>query len=167
MRSSETEKVLLELEAANVFLKWYERTHHVQCQLLAHNQPAKPDVSCLVGKRHVDIEVAHLYGSEQEAMQILGRELTDHTRDALNQLEQDSELSQRLPHALNRILAQKAQKSYDGTTVWLVIRNAHPAWSTVGFEQYRSEIVIPASHPFNKIWLVGDWQARSGVLELY
>ncbi|MDP5032942.1 MAG: hypothetical protein NWQ54_21755 [Paraglaciecola sp.] len=167
LHQSEHEKIELEHQAAKIFMRWYEHDtgHHIRH--LWHNKPNKPDVSCRLDGERLDLEIAHLYGSEQEAMQILGRELSELTRAELQQLEQSTLPNQRLLKALNRILLNKSHKQYKTKKVWLVIRNAHPAWDTAQIVALQPCIDVPSTHPFEQIWLVGDWQGNSGIVRLY
>ena len=120
----------------------------------------------LEGQR-LDIEVAHLYGSEAEARQILGHELDDKTILELRNLNKMFKPNQRLLNALNRILINKSHKSYKSNRVWLVIRNAHPAWETPQIKALQHCIDVPVNHPFEQIWMVGDWAGDSGIIQLY
>ena len=78
-----SEKIRLEHEAARLFMRLYQRRYGVSMRHIWHNEPAKPDVSCYLEQQRLDLEIAHLYGSEAEAMQLLGRDLSPLTRDAL------------------------------------------------------------------------------------
>jgi len=164
---SESEKLALEHEAARLFMRAYERLTGVKIRHIWHNTPRRPDVSCLLDGERLDLEVAHLYGSEQEAMHLLGRELGEKTRLELEALDQVEDAHYRLIEALNRILANKALKSYQSRQVWLVIRNVHPAWTAEEIAASLHQIKIPAQHPFEQIWIVGDMQGKSGVVQLY
>lgn len=164
---SKSEKLALEHEAARLFMRWYEQITGKQIRHIWHNQPIRPDVSCRLEGERLDLEVAHLYGSEQEAMKLLGRELTPQTRDALQQLSGIGDPHQRLLDALNRILLNKSAKSYDSRRVWLVIRNVHPAWTATEIQRLDAEIRVPDQHPFEQIWIVGDFQGQSGIVQLY
>lgn len=165
--SSEHEKIMLEHQAAKLFMRWYEQETGKPIRHLWHNRPAKPDVSCRFEGERLDLEVAHLYGSEQEAMQILKRELTDKTRKELQQLEKNTMPESRLLTALNRILFNKSFKHYKTKRVWLIIRNAHPAWSKEQIQALQNRISVPLTHPFEQIWIVGDWSGKSGILQLF
>ncbi|WP_340677942.1 hypothetical protein [Paraglaciecola sp.] len=125
--NSEQEKIALEHQAAKLFMHWYEHDTGKHIRHLWHNRPNKPDVSCRLEGQRLDLEIAHLYGSEQEAMALLGRALNELTRLELRELVSTSESDKRLLFALNRILANKSLKHYKSARVWLVIRNAHPA----------------------------------------
>lgn len=166
-RESENEKIVLEHQAAKLFMHWYEHDTGKQIRHLWHNRPNKPDVSCRLEGQRLDLEIAHLYGSEQEAMQLLGRQLTETTRQELQALNQTSEPSKRLLKALNRILFNKSLKRYKTKQVWLVIRNAHPSWNKADITALIHRIDIPANHPFEQIWIVGDWDGKTGIVKLF
>lgn len=164
---SESEKIALEHDAARLFMRWYERNTGEKIRHIWHNQPRKPDVSCYLNGKCLDLEIAHLYGSEQEAMQILGRALSEQTRHELKALEKYSKPHERLLAALNRILANKSLKWYASERVWLVIRNAHPAWSAPEIASLQHCIDVPIHHPFEQIWMVGDMRGDSGIVQLF
>lgn len=167
IKSSDQEKIQLEHDAAKLFMRWYERNTGKHIRHIWHNQPIKPDVSCEYEGERLDIEVAHLYGSEQEAMQILGRHLSDRTRQELRELEKVTDPHERLLNALNRILVNKSTKTYKTARVWLVIRNAHPAWTADEIKQLQHCIDVPDKHPFEQIWMVGNFSGSSGIVQLY
>jgi hypothetical protein len=166
MKSSIDEKIELEHQAARIFMRLYQHKFGIKMQHIWHNQPAKPDVSCYLEQQRLDLEIAHLYGSEAEAMKILGRELKGGTLDALQSLTQFP-VAERLLQALGRLIQNKAQKSYDSEKVWLVIRNAHPDWHAQELEQTPQLLQIPAQHPFEQIWLVADMTGQAGLVPLY
>lgn len=166
MKSSSDEKLELEHQAARVFMRLYKQKFGIKMQHIWHNQPAKPDVSCYLEQQRLDLEIAHLYGSEAEAMKILGRELKGGTLDALQSLSQFP-VAERLLQALDKLISNKAQKSYDSEKVWLVIRNAHPDWHAEELEQTPHLLQIPPRHPFEQIWLVADMTGQAGLLPLY
>ncbi len=167
MQSSEHEKIQLEHEAARLFMRWYEHDTGQHIRHIWHNRPKKPDVTCEFEGGRLDIEVAHLYGSELEAMQILGRELSEKTRQELREQDAVADPHSRLLDALNRILANKALKHYKTRRVWLVIRNAHPAWNTEEIKALQHCIDVPDNHPFEQIWMVGDFSGESGIVQLH
>ncbi|CAM3518948.1 hypothetical protein [Parendozoicomonas haliclonae] len=167
MYSSEQEKVELEHEAAKLFMRWYEQQTGQKIRHIWHNQPRKPDVSCLLNDERLDIEIAHIYGSELEAMKLLGRHLDEKTRYELRLLEHVTDPHQRLVSALNRILNNKAGKTYTSNRVWLVLRNVNPGWSRDDIAGLQGEITVPARHPFEQIWIVGDKDGKTGIVQLY
>lgn len=75
-RSSDEEKRQLEHDAAKLFLRCYEQQQGIHMRNIWHNEPNKPDVSCYQENEQLDIEIAHLYASETEAMAVLGRPLS-------------------------------------------------------------------------------------------
>ncbi|AZZ94155.1 MULTISPECIES: hypothetical protein [unclassified Hahella] len=166
MTPGESEKLVLEHDAARLFMRCYERLTGTPIRHIWHNQPIKPDVSCFLNGERLDMEIAHLYGSEKEAMQLLGRDLDRNTLHELQMLE-ESDADGRLLRALNRILANKALKTYKSERVWLVIRNAHPAWRADEIRGLQHCIQVPDSHPFEQIWMVADMKAESGIVQLF
>jgi len=165
--SSSAEKIHLEHEAAKLFMRQYEKRTGHEIRHIWHNQPMRPDVSCVLEGQRLDLEIAHLYGSEQEAMKILKRALTEKTRAELQAQANFSDVDQRLLNALNRILLNKAQKRYKSKQVWLVIRNAHPAWTAKKITALQHRIQVPFEHPFEQIWMVADMQGKSGIVQLF
>ncbi len=147
-------------------MRRYEKNTGIPVRHIWHNRPKKPDVSCFIDGERLDLEIAHLYGSEEEAMQILGRPLDPHTSEELHLLKA-SDPHERLIEALNRILSNKGKKNYKSKRVWLVIRNAHPAWTAEEIQTLQHHIQVPPEHPFEQIWIVGDLSGESGIVQLY
>ena len=165
--TSTDEKLKLEHEAAKLFMHNYEQQTGREIRHIWHNKPIRPDISCVLEGTRLDLEIAHLYGSEQEAMQILKRKLTEKTRLALQEQACCSNVHERLLNALNRILLNKSQKHYDSKHVWLVIRNAHPAWKAQEIKTLKGMINVPPTHPFEQIWIVADLRAKTGIVQLF
>ena len=164
---SEQEKLELEHEAARLFMRAYENLTGREIRHLWHNRPNKPDASCLLEGDRLDLEIAHLYGSEVEAMTLLGRDASEQTLQALRELDTTSSSHERLLSALNRILENKAKKRYQSERVWLVIRNMHHEWKAHDIEKAKHAIHVPNDHMFESIWLVGDEKAQSGIVQLF
>lgn len=166
LRSSEAAKLKLEHDAAKLFMRQYERLtgHHIRH--IWHNQPKRPDVSCMLDGHKLDLEIAHLYGSSQEAMDILKQGINANVKHQLELQEAFSDTHERLISALNAILKNKAGKMYDSNKVWLVIRNAHPAWKREQVLNAMSEIEVPSGYQFDQIWLVADFTGQSGIVRL-
>ena len=82
-------------------------------------------------------------------------------------LADTSEVGDRLLKVLNRILANKSQKHYESKRVWLVIRNAHPAWNVSEIAAVRNNIALPNKHPFEQIWVIGDLLGTTGILRIF
>nr|WP_243750688.1 hypothetical protein [Thiomicrorhabdus marina] len=133
----------------------YERQFAVPMRHIWHNSPRKPDVSCYLDGKQLDLEIAHLYGSEEEAKQVLGRSLSARTKKALQHL-QKTPPTHRLLEALNQVLLSKSKKCYDSKKVWLVIRNLNPHWQTAEFAQHSHLIAQIDHHPFEQIWLLSN-----------
>lgn len=160
------EKVKLEHDAARIFMRLYEQRYQIKMRHIWHNEPSRPDVSCYYDEQRLDLEIAHLYGSEVEAMHILGRALSVQTHRELLALQRIPP-EQRMLAALNRIICNKAEKQYKSQRVWLVIRNANPLWQRDDMLQHCAKMQMPTQHPFEQIWVVGDMQGISGILPLY
>lgn len=158
------EKRRLEVYAVKYFSEALQR--HYNRQLTIEAVRDHPDVSCILGDVRIDIEVAHLYGSKRDARMIYGR-TRDYEKNMADRIAHALvPLNERVISDLNSILEEKAQKRYGGKT-WLLIRNAYPLWNREDFELYFSNIIIPAGHSFEEIWLLCDRDGRSGILRLY
>lgn len=166
INKSDLEKRNLEHDAAKFFMRAYEALTGREVRHLWHNRPSKPDTSCLLEGERLDLEIAHLYGSEVEAMTFLGRDASSQTLQALRDLEFTSTSHERLLEALNRILKNKSNKHYESKRVWLIIRNMHHEWSASEIEATKKEIQVPDSHAFEQIWIVGDKDGKSGIVQL-
>lgn len=173
---SEREKRKLEREAARLFMRAYERCFQQEIRHIWHNEPAKPDISCYLNGAPLDLEIAHLYASEQEARIATGYHYhagniggeryqgCEHLWHFLADLaEMNSE--EKLAQALTRIISNKAKKQYDSERVWLVIRNASPLWDHEEFVRAQ-KVSLPASHPFEQIWLLTDLAGNQPLLRL-
>ncbi|GEK08586.1 MULTISPECIES: hypothetical protein [Pseudoalteromonas] len=164
-RASEAEKIKLEHDAVKLFLRCYEEQFSVPMRHIWHNQPNKPDVSCYQGEYKLDIEVAHFYASEQEAMAVLGRPLSLSIQRELAAMSQTVN-SDPLSIGLQRLLNQKAKKKYDSERVWLLIRNASPIYHSEDFKRLKNSWAIPDSHPFEEVWLLCDFY-QGELLQLF
>jgi len=158
--SSEEEKIRLEHDAAKLFMRRYEQMFGVPMRHIWHNEPRKPDVSCYLDGKRLDLEIAHLYGSTEEAKQLLGKSLTGQTLQALEHLHKTPP-THRMLEALSRVLHSKSQKHYESQSVWLVIRNLNPKWQTSMFAEHLHLIETPKQHPFNQIWLLSNDDLQS------
>lgn len=165
--SSEREKIRLEHNAAKIFMRKYEKLSGKKIRHIWHNDPRKPDVSCRLEGERLDIEVAHLYGSHEEAMQILGKEVKGNTLGKIAVQEGEMDVQLRILKALNDILEIKAKKEYHSSKVWLVIRNAHPAWNLEVFKGLRHCVNVPDDHAFDQIWMVTDMSQMAEIVRLY
>ncbi len=164
---SELEKRQLEKRATLAFIRAYKHGYKKSICFLHHNAPVKPDVTCSLEHEQLDLEIAHLYGSEQEAMQHLGRDIPQDTLAELRAINGQQDPKQRLVASLNRLLFKKSLKSYDSTRVWLVICNTHPFWRVDATASLKNDLEIPAEFAFEQIWLVNDTTGKDGIVRLY
>ncbi|MEJ6474978.1 hypothetical protein [Pseudoalteromonas piscicida] len=155
-RASEAEKIKLEHDAAKLFLRCYEARFAVHMRHIWHNEPNKPDVSCYQGEAQLDLEIAHFYASEKEAMAVLGRPLSLSIQRELAAMSQAAD-SDPLSLGLQRLLNQKAKKRYESDRVWLVIRNASPIYHSEDFKRLSAAWEIPDFHPFEQVWVLCDF----------
>jgi hypothetical protein len=187
LNRSESTKRQLERDAAKHFLRLYEQMHQTPMRNISHNEPSRPDISCHLDGKPLDLEIAHLYASASEA-KILSREIIeqvqgyqvpfDHREKKLEPSEKELELlnylsdliemssQQRLITALTRILNSKGQKSYDSPRVWLVIRNASPLWQAKDFQQCMQHFQVP-ENPFEQIWLLPEFDGSEPPIQLF
>ena len=161
-----TEKENLEISAAKIFCHCYQKAVGARAQFQRLNSPPLPDATCKIGDKHIDIEIAHLFGSGLDAQRLLGRKRRVPFSEETLMKQRIIPLNLRLTSELNHILKNKSEKSYQTEKVWLVIRNGFPLWGKEDFEDYSSEILFPEMHPFEKIWLICDPRGCSGLLEL-
>lgn len=171
---SESEKRRLEREAAKFFMRAYEKQFHQPMRHIWHNQPAKPDISCFLNGAELDLEIAHLYASEQEARIAAGDNPPPAAADQYHGEEHlwayladlaSMETGRKLHTALQRILTSKARKRYHSNRVWLVIRNASPLWQHDDFLPIVRHLVLPPHH-FEQIWLLTDFKGENPLLRL-
>ncbi|NOU51165.1 hypothetical protein HG263_11555 [Pseudoalteromonas sp. JBTF-M23] len=156
LRESDLEKLQLEHQAAKLFLRCYEQQYGIPMRHIWHNEPNMPDISCYQGEERLDIEVAHLYGSEKEAMAVLGRPLSLEIQRELATMAQ-APTKKRLQVALERLLNQKALKRYHSKRTWLLIRNASTLWHHDDFVAIVGRLDFHSNHAFEQIWLLTDF----------
>ncbi|CAH9067297.1 hypothetical protein PSECIP111951_04119 [Pseudoalteromonas holothuriae] len=156
LRDSDLEKLQLEHQAAKLFLRCYEQQFGIPMRHIWHNEPNMPDVSCYQGEQRLDIEVAHLYGSDKEAMAVLGRSLSLNIQRELAAMAQ-APSERRLLIALERLLKQKSLKRYHSERTWLLIRNASTLWHHDDFISIAGQLDCPSHHAFEQIWLLTDF----------
>ncbi|GGY40388.1 hypothetical protein GCM10011297_11620 [Bacterioplanes sanyensis] len=161
---SEVEKRKLEHDAARLFMRRFEQDTGQPMRHIWHNEPRKPDTSCFYQGRQLDLEIAHLYASEDEAKWVSGRQEHDPIWWYLQELLELSQ-PQQLKHALGRLLASKASKHYDSERVWLVIRNASPAWSREQITQTLHTLNIDQGE-FEQIWLLPDFAGEQPLIQI-
>jgi len=187
LNRSDSIKRQLERDAAKHFLRLYEQMHQTPMRNISHNEPSRPDISCHLDGKPLDLEIAHLYASASEA-RILSQELIDQIQghqvpiklpnkelepndkelELFNYLSDLIKMSsqQRLITALSRILISKGQKHYDSARVWLVIRNASPLWQAKDFQQCIQHFQVP-NNPFEQIWLLPEFDGSQLPIQLF
>lgn len=129
-------------------------------------QPPEPDGYCLLDGDALYVEVGHVYGTQSDAKQLLGRTGKSAPSPEQKMLSSMVPLDRRLLVPLNSLLADKATKTYQAPRVWLLIRSAFPLWNFHDFKEHQPSILVPENHPFEQIWLLCGAQASSGVLRL-
>jgi len=155
-----------ELEAVTYFIATYQRLFSARLALVDMPKPPEPDFIVRLGAREIGVEVAHLYGSERDARLLFGRSQPEESTLQARVEHAMVPLNVRVPEELNRILSQKATKTYPRDT-WLVIRNVYPLWERTDFEMYPEALAILREHPFEQIWLLCDEHGTSGMLQLF
>lgn len=163
-----SEKRELERWAVTEFAKLFTaKAGRGKLKLVDLLDPPSPDTQCDLEGVTLFIEVAHVYGTETDAKTALARagesapDTARHKSDAL------LHFGARVIGPLNALLARKATRSYDRRPVWLLVRSGFPLMDLYDFETwYRDEIVVPATHPFDEIWLLCGKTAASGALRL-
>ena len=180
LNRSESIKRQIERDAARHFLRLYEHIYKMPMRNIWHNEPSKPDISCHLNGKPLDLEIAHLYASASEA-KILTREIihqvqgnesvvkaSDKELELLNYLSDlvDMDSKQRLETALTRLLKSKSKKHYDSSRVWLVIRNASPLWKSKDFEQCINNFKMP-KNPFEQIWLLPEFDGSEPPIRIF
>lgn len=162
-----TEKERLEQGALEVFAQAFGRFSRGTLEFVTLLSPPAPDGHCRLDGIDLFIEVAHIYGTDVDARYILQRK--GNSAPTRNERLQSSVISldRRVVDPLNRVLADKATKAYAGSPVWLLIRVGLPLLTTEDFQWYFDQIVIPADHPFEEIWLMCSPTAEFGIMQLH
>lgn len=158
----------LEYHAVHNFIVEYNRSHKRQLQFVRRCNPPMPDTLCLVGAKEIGIEVAHIYGTGVEASMRLGnRKLKDFPHE-IHVAGMIIPLDVRALNSLNEVLANKATRRYASSCTWLLIRNAFALWSLTDYRSHKTEICVPADHPFYQIWLICDRNSvgQPGIMKL-
>lgn len=161
---SDLEKRLLERDAARLFMRRYEQDFNEPMRHIWHNEPSKPDISCYFQGKPLDLEIAHLYATSEEAKHVRDRDNTDLIWHYLEELTAVDPCD-RLRAALLSLLHSKAKKHYESDRVWLVIRNVSPIWT-------RSELLNVAmtfdetDYPFEQIWLLPDFDGEQPLIRI-
>jgi hypothetical protein len=128
--------------------------------------PPEPDGWCSFDGQPLHVEVGHFYGTAADAKQLLGRQGKSAATLEEQRLSDLVPIDIRLLTPLNRLLADKATKSYHAPRVWLLVRSAFPLWDRDDFLAHQAAIAIPDAHPFEQIWLLCGPRSSFGVLRL-
>lgn len=138
-------------------------------------KPPEPDALCFLDGQPLHVEVAHIYGTQSDVKQLLGRRGKAAPTQAQRMLSARVPLGGcagtdgrllRLLTPLNDRLSDKATKKYQTSRVWLLVRSASPLWTKADFVENKACIAVPAQHPFEKIWLLCGPRTFSGLLQL-
>jgi len=146
----------LEHHAVLNFIELYNRNHKRQLQLIRACRPPMPDTLCCLHRREIGIEVAHVYGSNDEAAMRVGGKTLDDFPHRVCLDRHVTALDVRALNCLHDKLKRKATRTYGFTPTWLLIRNAFVPWSFAEYRQHKNEIIVPETHPFTQIWFMCD-----------
>jgi len=129
--------------------------------------PPEADGLCQLNGSPLNIEVAHVYGTDADVRYLLGRKgYSEPTKEEKFQSGLIP-LNERIIGPMNNVLKQKAKKKYFSSPVWLLIRVGIPILTAEEFQVYQGEIKIPDTHPFNEIWLMCGPSLQFGFMQLY
>ncbi|MFC1495725.1 hypothetical protein ACFL6W_10625 [Thermodesulfobacteriota bacterium] len=146
----------LEYYAVKNFITEYNRTHKKRLFFISQCKPPKPDTICRHHKREIGVEIAHTYGTGEEAAVRLGNRDSNDFSDEVHRKRSIIPFNYRALDSLNKILSKKATRTYELSHIWLVIRNAFSLWSLSDYRKYKKDIFIPEKHPFRQIWILCD-----------
>lgn len=146
----------LEYHAVKNFIAEYNHTHMRHLHFICQCKPPKPDAICRHHKKEIGVEIAHTYGTGEEAAIRLGNRNSNDFPDKVHRKRRIIPINFRALNSLNKILTKKATRAYELSNTWLVVRNAFPLWSLSDYRKYKKEIFIPEKHPFDQIWLLCD-----------
>ena len=146
----------LEYYAVINFISEYNQTHKRHLHFVSQSKPPKPDSICLHNNKEIGIEVAHTYGSREEAAIRLGNRNSGDFPNELHLKRRIIPVDIRALNSLNAIMSKKATRTYNVSPTWLLIRNGFPLWSLSDYQKCKKEIFIPKETPFHQIWLLCD-----------
>jgi len=162
------QKENLEYYALQNFIAYYNNTHKRKMAFIRQCQPPMPDIICRLERTEVGIEVAHTYGTGEEAAMRLGNRDAKNIPEDIHRTRRLVTVDDRATFSLNQLLMQKSKKLYKHDHLWLVVRNAFLLWSLHDYKLNKKMINIPANHPFRQVWLVCDQNSigRPGIMRL-
>jgi hypothetical protein len=146
----------LEYYAVHNFIAEYNRTHKRQIHFIRTCTPQMPDTLCRIQHREIGIEVVHTYGTDVEAAIRLGNKNSENFPDEIHLARMMTRLDIRALNSLNKVLANKATRTYGFVPTWLLVRNAFVHWSLRDYQKHKRQIHVPDGHSFVQIWLLCD-----------
>ncbi|HYA43244.1 MAG TPA: hypothetical protein VEF34_18220 [Syntrophobacteraceae bacterium] len=146
----------LEYHAVLSFIAEYNRTRKRHIHFICQCEPPMPDTLCRLGDKQIGVEVAHTYGTGEEAATRLGNLDMKDFPDKVHRGRRIIPISIRALRSLNDILAKKANAKYQFSPTWLLVRNGFFHFSLTDYCKSKGEILVPHGHPFEKIWLLCD-----------
>ena len=108
LNRSESIKRQIERDAARHFLRLYEHIYKTPMRNIWHNEPSKPDISCHLNGKPLDLEIAHLYASSSEA-KILTREIISQVQGS-DSIIKPSDKELELLHYLSDLVNMDSQQ---------------------------------------------------------
>ena len=160
------EKEALEYGAVTQFCRLYADEELGQIEFCSLLNPPKPDALCKKDGEDLFIEVGHFYGTDSDAKKRLGRTGQSYPTEEDQQESRMMPFEYRVLTRLNNLLKSKSAKTYEGSPVWLLIRNGFPVLDKSGFLEYSDNIVVPENHSFEEIWLL-CCPSIGGLIKLY
>ncbi|WP_031434482.1 hypothetical protein [Methylomarinum vadi] len=109
------EKQSLERGAIEKFAKAYSHEFKRNLHFMNLLEPPMPDGICLLDNKQIYLEVSHVYGTESDAKQLLGRKGRSAPTEGDILASRMIPLNHRIIGPLNRLLRQKAEKEYEGS----------------------------------------------------
>ncbi len=146
----------LEFHAVHNFIAEYNSTHRRQLHYLRACIPPMPDTLCQLNRNQIGIEVVHTYGTGVEAALRLGNRKIADFPDKVHRPRRIIPLDIRALNSLDRVLADKATRTYAFAPTWLLVRNAFALWSLSDYRRHKKQIHVPDGHPFTQIWFLCD-----------
>ena len=164
------EKLGLEQGAVNQLASVLaEREPSLRFQFVESLAPPMPDTRCTANGLDLFVEVTHFYRTDADARYLLGRDGKAAPTPEERLRSSCIPLHYRHLVPLNQRLCDKATKMYPVSPVWLVIRNGLPLWREDDFKMHTEDIMVPETHPFQRILLLcgpRDWFGMIDLTEL-
>lgn len=150
----QSESSNIEIAAINKFSEVLNATPWKCCFTFVELcEPPEPDCLCILDGQKLYVEVTHLYRSDNEARQLLGRKSDRAEKLYTSSLPIDTVLIYRI----NKIICKKSSKNYQkrqSRCIWLLIRSAFPLWRCNDFKKVTSQFIFPETNQFDEIFLL-------------